>query len=77
MKLKSKILVVAAVLGALASLPAHAFGTWNNATYAARYRPVTPTFQVAVVKSSSSQRAAGATAQRPWGPARPCAVHSH
>jgi hypothetical protein len=76
--------IVALVVGMLASVSAHAFGTFNNATYASRFRPVAPTvnqakpeIQVAVMANSPLKRGAGATSLHPFGPPRPYAAHSH
>jgi hypothetical protein len=87
MKLNS--LIVAAALGMLSALPASAFGFWNNATYASRFRPdpqpvvnqAKPEVQVAVM--ATSQASAGDTSkqkargQRVWCQRSWCASHSH
>ncbi len=75
-----KGLVFAAVLGALGVVPAHGFPYWNNATYAARFRPAqapAPEFQIGVLASPRSAATAAAPESHPWGPPRPCAARSH
>ena len=59
-----KGLVFAAVLGALASLPAQGFPYWNNATYAARFRPArvpAREVQIGVLASPRSAATAGSS----------------
>lgn len=88
--MKVNSLIVAAFVGALVVLPAHGFGSWNNATYASRFRPAqenqpTPVFQIAAVatlpaQTAPAQVAAGvqtADSSHPWGPPKPCVSHGH
>jgi hypothetical protein len=85
----TKGLIIAAVLGGIATLPAHGFGYWNNATYASRFRPdpqpAQPAFQIAVVATSPSQgtdtktanSGTSATTTNKFGPPKPYSTHSH
>jgi hypothetical protein len=41
--MKNKSLIITLVVGLLAAGPAYAFGTFNSATYASRFRPAQPT----------------------------------
>jgi hypothetical protein len=83
--MKTKGLIIAAVLGTLATLPAHGFGYWNNATYASRFRPdpkpAQPAFQIAVVAMSQDgtaiNGARSATVAHKFGAPKPYATHSH
>jgi hypothetical protein len=90
--MKVNSLIVTLAVGMLVAAPAHAW-TWNNATYASRYRPAaepaalrpTTEVQVAVMPESNSQpdatklgtKAQNAKDAHPFGPPRPHAVKSH
>jgi hypothetical protein len=84
--MKTKCLIVAFVVGMLASMPAYAW-TWNNATYAARFRTAQPArataakpeVQVAVMGISSLQPKASNSGGDIWFGSSPRshATHSH
>jgi len=82
--MKAKSYVLALTLGMLAAWPAHAFPYWNNGTYASRYRAVPQTTSPAKVRGAAAVALPNkgqatpqlAVNERPWGPARPYAVHS-
>jgi hypothetical protein len=82
--MKTKSLIIAVMLGALASTSAHAFGYWNNATYASRFRPAPetqtqakPEVQVAVLASADAKSAKSVKNDHRFGPPKPYETRSH
>ena len=86
-------LTMAVAVGMLSAMSASAFGYWNNATYASRYRVdaqssaslAKPEVQVAVLATVTSQQAApkpdaskkSGKSEVVWCRRNWCATHSH